>query len=201
MLRITLRVITIVLLFCTSAVLALQTAPATSVALPEGPLKVRVMAVKGIVQFRASADAAWEKAAQGTELTEGGELRTGPRSAVQFMIGEDQTVTLDRLGTIQILRANFESGKVFTDLGMKYGRTSYDIDAAAREHDAKVRTPSSVLAVRGTKFISQDQPPFAARAVSLDGRVMFRDAKKLAAIGGKGQGKVKIDENSESAAQ
>ena len=61
----------------------------------------------------------WEKAAEGTELTEGAELRTGPRSAVRFMIGDDQTITLDRLGTIQILRANFENGKVFTDLGMK----------------------------------------------------------------------------------
>lgn len=85
------------------------------------------------------------------------------RSAVKFMIGDDQTVTLDRLGTIQILRANFENGKVFTDLGMKYGRTRYDIESTARDHDAKVRSPSSVLAVRGTKFISEDQPPFAPR--------------------------------------
>src|SRR2546421_56146 len=85
---------------------------------------------------------------------------------------------------VEILRANFENGKVFTDLGMKYGRTRYDIEAAAREHDAKVRSPSSVLAVRGTQFIAQDEAPFPARAVSLDGRVMFRDAKKLVAFGG-----------------
>jgi hypothetical protein len=57
-----------------------------------------------------------------------------------------------------------------------------------------------VLAVRGTRFISQDQPPFAPAAVSLDGRVMFRDTKKLVAFGGRGQGKTKIDANSDSAA-
>ena len=117
------------------------------------------------------------------------------------MIGDDQTVTLDRLGTIQILRANFENGKVFTDLGMKYGRTRYDIESTARDHDAKVRSPSSVLAVRGTKFISEDQPPFAPAAVSLDGRVQFRDAHKAVAFGNKGQGKTRIDTQSDSAAK
>src|SRR4051812_46351046 len=186
------------LLLC--AALWAQTNPSTSMALAPGPIKVRVTGVQGIVQFRTSADAKWEKAAEGSELTEGAELRTGPRSAVRFMIGDDQTVTLDRLGTIQILRANFENGKVFTDLGMKYGRTRYDIESAAREHDAKVRSPSSVLAVRGTKLIAQDEAPFAPRAVSLDGRVMFRDTKKLVAVGGKGAGKAKIDTESDSPA-
>jgi hypothetical protein len=176
-----------------------QTAPTTGITLPPGALTVKITAVKGIVQFRTSPDGKWEKAIEGTELTEGAELRTGPRSAVQFMIGDDQTITLDRLGTIQILRAEFESGKVFTDLGMKYGRTRYDIESAAREHDAKVRSPSSVLAVRGTKFIAEDQPPFAPAAVSLDGRVMFRDTKKLVAFGNKGQGKTRIDADSDSA--
>ena len=183
------------------AVLFAQTQPSTNLTLPPGAIKVKITGVQGIVQFRTAPDAKWEKAAEGVELTEGAELRTGPRSAVRFMIGDDQTVTLDRLGTIQILRATFESGKVFTDLGMKYGRTRYDIESAARDHDAKVRSPSSVLAVRGTKFIAQDEAPFPARAVSLDGRVMFRDTKKLVAFGNKGQGKTKIDTQSDSAAK
>ena len=148
-------------------------------------------------------DQKWKKRMEGTQLTEArrAERHRPTQAAVQFMIGDDQVVTLDRLGTIQILRADFESGKVFTDLGMKYGRTRYDIDSAAREHDAKVRSPSSVLAVRGTKFISQDQPPFAPQAVSLDGRVMFRDVHKLVAFGNKGQGKTRIDTESDSAAK
>lgn len=194
------RILTAVALLCIVSVLRAQTEPTTSVSLPPGPLKVTVKAVKGIVQFRANADAKWEKATEGTELSEGAELRTGPRSAVQFSIGDDQLVTLDRLGTIQILRASFESGKVFTDLGMKYGRTRYDIESAAREHDAKVRSPSSVLAVRGTKFIAQDEAPFPARAVSLSGRVMFRDAHKLVAVGSKGGAKAKVDTESDTPA-
>jgi hypothetical protein len=175
--------------------------PATQLSLPAGPLKVRISAIQGLVQHRAAADQKWQKSQVGVELNEGAELRTGPRSAVQFVIGNDQTVTLDRLGTLQILRANLENGKVFSDLGMKYGRTRYDIESAAREHDAKVRTPSSVLAVRGTQFSAYDQPPFAPESVSLDGRVLFKDAKKLVAFGGRGQGKTRINANASSSAQ
>ena len=178
-----------------------QTEPATtSFTLPEGPIKVTVTGVQGIVQYRTGADQKWTKAAEGVELTEGAELRTGPRSAVRFMIGDDQVVTLDRLGTIQILKANFENGKVFTDLGMKYGRTRYDIESAAREHDAKVRSPSSVLAVRGTQFALDDEAPFPPTAVSLSGRVMFQDAHKLVAFGAKGKGKAKITTETDSSA-
>src|SRR3954447_3338026 len=93
-----------------------QPAPTTNISIPDGPLKVTIIAVQGIVQARTSADQKWEKASEGMELSEGAELRTGPRSAVKFMIGDDQVISLDRLGTIQILRANLESGKVFTDL-------------------------------------------------------------------------------------
>jgi hypothetical protein len=195
------RVVTLLVALLICAALRAQTAPTTNLTLPAGAIKVTITAVQGIVQYRTGADAKWQKASEGVELNEGSELRTGPRSAVQFKIGDDQTVTLDRLGTIQILRANFENGKVFTDLGMKYGRTRYDIESAAREHDAKVRSPSSVLAVRGTKFIAIDQPPFAPSAVSLDGRVLFRDTRKLVAFGNKGQGKTKIDTQSDSAAK
>jgi hypothetical protein len=124
----------------------------------------------------------------------------GPRSAVRFTIPPDQTVTLDRLGTLQVLRANFENGKIMTDLGMKYGRTRYDIESAGREHDAKVHSPNSVLAVRGTKVSLYDQPPFAPEATSLTGRAYFRDIKKQVAFGGKNAGKTKVNTASDTPA-
>ena len=36
-----------------------QTAPSTSISIPQGPIKVTVTGVTGIVQFRTGADAAW----------------------------------------------------------------------------------------------------------------------------------------------
>ena len=63
-------------------------------------------------------------------VSENAEFRTGPRSAVRFTIPPDQTVTLDRLGTVKVLEAINNNGKLTTNLGMKYGRTRYDIEAA-----------------------------------------------------------------------
>jgi hypothetical protein len=180
-------------------VLGQATAPTTGITLPEGPLQITITGVEGKVQARTSADKPWEPATVGLQLAEGAELRTGPKSAVRFSIGPDQTFALDRLGAIQILRANFESGKVFTDLGMKYGRTRYDIESAEREHDTKVRSPSSVLAVRGTKVSIYDQPPFAPRAVSLVGRAEFRDLKKQVTFGGVGKTQVQQDSDTPAA--
>lgn len=175
-------------------------APTTTFVLPEGPLQITVTGVQGIVQARTAPGEKWKPVTVGMVLNEGSEFRTGPRSGVRFVIPPDQTVALDRLGTVQVLKATFESGKLFTDLGMKYGRTRYDIESATRQHDATVRSPSSVLAVRGTKVSLYDQPPFAPEAVSLTGRAFFRDLHKEVYLGGKNQGKTKVNQSSDSPA-
>ncbi|MBL4702542.1 MAG: FecR domain-containing protein [Phycisphaeraceae bacterium] len=115
-----------------------------------------VTGVRGMVQIRLSEDAPWQKAKNGMELTQGAEFRTGPRSAVQFKIPPDQTITLDRLGTIKLLTAVAENNKIKTDLGMTYGRTRYDIRKAGFEHESTIRSPSATLSVRGTRVGIQD---------------------------------------------
>src|SRR5687768_2592816 len=69
------------------------------------PLKATITGVEGIVQVRNSDSEPWKKAAVGMVLDEGAEFRTGPKSAVRFTIPPDQTVTLDRLGTVKLLEA------------------------------------------------------------------------------------------------
>jgi hypothetical protein len=119
---------------------------------------------------------------------------------VRFVIPPEQTVTLDRLGVVKVLQAVADGGKLKTNLGMKYGRTRYDIEAAGREHDSTITSPSNTLAVRGTKVSVLDQRPFPAVAVSLTGRAEFRDFKKRAFIGGQGT-KAKISTEKQSAAE
>jgi hypothetical protein len=176
--------------------------PATNpgIALPEGPLTAVITAFEGLASVRPSPDAPWVKPTVGMQLSEGAEFRTGPKGVIQFMITSDQTITLDRLGTVQLVRATFENGQVMTDLGLKYGRARVDIEAAGREHDAKVRSPSSVLAVRGTKFLAYDQPPFPPEAISLEGRVQVRDIRRQVAIGSRAAGKAKVTPADASAA-
>src|SRR5204863_841220 len=111
-----------------------------------------------------------------------------------------QTVQLDRLGTVKVLESISDGGKLRTNLGMKYGRTRYDIEAAGREHDSTITSPSSTLAIRGTKVSVTDQRPFAAEAVSLTGRAQFRDFKKTRFFGKKNGGTARINTQSNSAA-
>jgi len=132
-----------------ASLLAQSTEPATKISLPEGPLQITITGILGKVQARSSPDKEWETATIGMQLSEGAELRTGPKSSVSFHIGPDQTFTIDRFTAIQILKANFESGKVFTDVGMKYGRTRYD-GARWIEHDA--RKAAITLRVRGCRY-------------------------------------------------
>ncbi|MFG0247982.1 MAG: FecR domain-containing protein [Phycisphaeraceae bacterium JB051] len=115
-----------------------------------------VTGVRGMVQIRQSESDPWVKAQNGMKLSEGAEFRTGPRSAVQFKIPPDQTITLDRLGTMKLLTAVAENNKITTNLGMTYGRTRYDIRKAGFEHESTIRTPSATLSVRGTKVGIQD---------------------------------------------
>jgi hypothetical protein len=154
-----------------------------------------------MVQVRASSEAAWQKAAVGMAVGEGAEFRTGPRSAVRVLIPPDQTLTLDRLGTVKLIEAIRNEGRVKTTVGMPYGRTRYDIEQAGLEHESTLVTPSSTLAVRGTVVSVFDQPPFAPSAVSLTGRAVYTAAKRQIAFGGKGRGKTEVSSESASAAQ
>jgi hypothetical protein len=163
-------------------------------------LKGRITGVRGLVEVKVTETSPWAPAKEGMIVDEGGEFRTGPRSAVQIVIEPDQIITLDRLGTIKLVTAVRQaSGKTKTDIGMKYGRTRYDISAGGLEHESTIRSPNSTLAVRGTKVSLTDTRPFPPEAVSLIGRAEFQSFKReVVAFGGKN--KAKIDSSAGNAA-
>jgi len=169
---------------------AQQSQPAAGTA-----LTATITAIEGIVQVRQSEDAPWQKATVGMKVSEGAEFRTGPRSAVRFEIPPDQTVTLDRLGTVKLIEAIQKQNTVKTDLGMKYGRVRYDVEAAGLAHDSNIHSPGSALAVRGTRVSLYDQPPFAPQATSLTGRAAFRNARRqMVGFGGKAKATVSSEQ-------
>jgi hypothetical protein len=163
-------------------------------------LTATVTGVEGVVQVREAEDQPWQRASVGQQVGENAEFRTGPRSAVRFTIPPDHTITLDRLGTVKVLQAVNDNGVIRTQMGMRYGRTRYSIEAAGREHESTIASPSSTLAVRGTDFSAYDQRPFPAQAVSLQGRVQFRDRRKRVNFGTRAGGKSKVDVNNPNAA-
>lgn len=156
-------------------------------------LQATVTGVEGMVQVRQNENDKWVKAEVGMKLGEMAEIRTGPRSAIRCTLPPDQTFTLDRLGTVKLLEAVRNDKTINTDLMMKYGRLRLDVETAGVEHRSVIRSPSSTLAVRGTRVSLYDQRPFRPEAVSLTGTAIFRDGKKQIAFGAKGQGKTKVN--------
>lgn len=154
-------------------------AASSNLAVPEGGrLQVTVSSVQGLVQYRGEEGASWRPCTVGLVLGEGAEFRTGTRSMVQFTLPPNQTITLDRLGTMKVLRAIQEKGAYKTDVGMEYGRTHYEVQAAGIEHESTVRTPNSTLAVRGTDLIVMDQRPFPPQAIHFEGLAEWQTAKR-----------------------
>ena len=141
--------------------------------------------VHGLVQYRESDTDTWHAAKADMQISQGGELRTGPHSAVTCVIPPDQQFTLDRLGTVRVAEAARHGNKVATDLVMKYGRTRYQIESAGLEHEAKISSPSSTLAVRGTVVSLYDQPPYTPEAISYTGRAQFTYNRNVVPVGQK----------------
>ena len=194
-------VILLSLLTCATPVFAAEPATSATSAPSSAPadatsLSATIIAVKGIVQVRTGDDQPWQKATVGMVVNEGAEFRTGLRSAVQFHIEPDQTITLDRLGTVKVLQAYQQKNKVTTDLGVKYGRTRYDIQAADLQHQSTIHSPGSTLAIRGTDVTYEDQVPWVPSAISRHGRAEFRDFnQKVFAFGGTRHTTVSADKN------
>jgi hypothetical protein len=164
-------------------------------------LQVTVADVSGLVQVRASEQAAWQAAKVGMVVDEGAEFRTGPRSSVRCTIPPDQSFTLDRLGTVKVLTALQQGTKLKTEMVMKYGRTKYSVEAAGLEHEGSISSPTGTLAVRGTVVSMYDQPPYVPEAVSYTGRAAFRDSHRRISVGGKGAGKQTLVTDKNSAAE
>jgi hypothetical protein len=181
----------------------LRAEPTTSISATtqSGPMAITVTGVVGNAQVREGSDKPWQKAVVGMAVTEGAEFRTGPRSAVRVLIPPDQTITLDRLGVVKLMQAMKDGNVVKTKVGMPYGRTRYDIEEAGIEHQSELVSPSSTLAIRGTRVSIYDQPPFTPSAVSLTGRALYTSAKRQIAFGGKGQGKTNVDSQNDSPGQ
>jgi hypothetical protein len=148
------------------------TGPATQ------PAKVAVIQIAGIVQARQTENDDWAPAKVGQIFDEGVEFRTGIRSQVRLRIPPDQEITIDRLTTLRVLRATRSGNAVQTDLGMRYGRTQYDVEEAGVEHEATIRSPGATLAVRGTESMRlTDHGPFAPQAIAWQ-PVEFRNLRR-----------------------
>src|SRR5262249_33817179 len=125
-------------------------APAPQQPAPMAANTAQVIAVVGSVQWRAAAEAAWQKAEVGTVIPQGGAVRTGLRSAVQAKIGAGQIITIDRLGIVTLDQLVNDSGTDRTRIGVENGRVLFNVTGTQFANDVQIKAPDATLAVRGT---------------------------------------------------
>jgi hypothetical protein len=125
----------------------------SSSAAPAGAaLSATVIDVGGKVQWRPTAEAAWQPANVNDVLPTGSEVRTGLRSHAALRIGPNATALIDA-GTVFQLPTAVRDGDVLrTTVAVKSGRADFKVDKVGLTNDFKVVTPSTTLAVRGTTF-------------------------------------------------
>lgn len=177
--------------------------PTPSATQPEnGSLRIVITAIQGQAEAKETADAAWHTIREGQVFGEGCEFRTGPRGAVQFTVGDDQVFRVDRLSLVQVIGANLSSGTIKTTVGLTYGRISKDVDVPILPHDDTIVSPSTTLAVRGTRVSVYDQPPYQPEAVSLTGPAVYANPRgRSVQFGAKGGRTAKLAGNADGPAQ
>lgn len=114
-------------------------------------LQIKVLAVKGLVEYRTDSTAKWAPLTVDSKLTPGSQISTGPHSSAELMVGPAH-VLLRRLGIITLAQLSRDKNNtVRTLIGKRYGSLEADIKHAGDlKTDVRIATPSSVLAMRGT---------------------------------------------------
>ncbi len=144
------QLISFVITFCVLAVGAVRVSAVGEAPSSAPVISATVTHTEGVVQIRDDETSPWRMAKVGMTFPVGGEVRTGPKSKLQFVLPPEQLITVDRLTQVKVLDAAKSSANFRSDIGMLYGRLRYDVDAGGLEHEAVIRAPSSALAVRGT---------------------------------------------------
>ena len=116
-------------------------------------LNATITFLKGtLTQVKTAEGQPWQPAVVGMELSAGALFRTGIRCMIQFTIPPDQTITIDRLGSVTLLEAT-QTGpnSVKTDIGVIRGKTLYEVDRQDVDHEVTLRCPVATHALRGTE--------------------------------------------------
>jgi hypothetical protein len=158
-------------------------APVTAATTRADMLEVRatVTQVEGLVSVRESEDAPFRPVTVGMALAMGAEFRTGPRSRVTVSLPAGQTLTIDRLGLVKLLEAYKGDARFHTDVGMRYGRVRYEVEAGGLQHESIIRAPSSALAVRGT-VVEMSDDAFGSRVRLIKGSAQAKTAQGVVAL-------------------
>lgn len=126
----------------------------------QGALKDRVakvIKVEGDVQVMKKSSSTWVPAQEGMVLSEGDIIKTGKVGAALLNIQGDAEGSLVRLKEsttlgLDILKEDTSSNNKVTVLDLSLGKVFIQAEKLKEGSRFEVKTPTSVVGVRGTKF-------------------------------------------------
>ncbi len=114
-------------------------------------MQVKVTAVQGKAEFRATPDKPWQPMKKDQVLALGSQIRTGLRSSITMNVGPNAEVVIKSLTIMMVSDLVADNADTLrTRLGMKYGRMKFDVRHVGFKNDFQVATPTGVMAVKGT---------------------------------------------------
>jgi hypothetical protein len=116
------------------------------------PLEATVVAVKGSVDIKLTAEAAWQPVQEGMKLPVGATICTGVMSRVDLDFDGHAVVTISHPSIVRVDRFLMTDKAVETRLHLKVGSMRAGVVKEQIASDFKITTPTVTLSTRGTEI-------------------------------------------------
>ena len=129
-----------------------------------------VTMVIGDVQLKQNNE--WKALSQDTVLKQGQELKTGELSQCNLLVGDSSYILVKEKSHL-ILDSLFKSaiGIEKSTVELKIGKSVINPKKLLKGEEFRVKTPTAIAAVRGTRFIVESHPKEKMRVAVIDGKV------------------------------
>jgi|GEM_PF-699950 len=135
----------------------------------------KITFIIGNVKVKIKADSPWIKARSSMKLGQGSEIKTGKKSKCNLVIGKDSFVSVTEKSHM-ILEKLYKdvTGLEKNTLSLKFGQSVINPKKLLKGDSFKIKTPTAVAAVRGTKFVVKTDPNHKMKVSVIDGKVELK---------------------------
>lgn len=134
-----------------SVAFALTAGPAEA----QTPNQLTLSALEGNVSVRRAAQRIWEDAKPGMILSEGDAIKTEKKAFAQLTIEGVGSLSLSDKAELVVDKLKIRKQIIDSELNLKIGTLKGKLEKLKSGSSFKVRTPTSVAAVRGTLFVAK----------------------------------------------
>lgn len=148
---------------------------------PEADLNAVLSVLEGTPQFKKAGSDTYNDGTEGTGLDKGDTLKTDAKSRALILFADNSSVSLDYSTTVTLTEIpTSEGGNV--NLLQEAGNAWHRVEKLSGSNTYQVQTPTTIAAVRGTKFISAVNSPDSTNIHTVESVVNvtpFIDGEKL----------------------